>query len=895
MSEAQKKAKLLERETHEKAMKTLNDMINDNNGIKGTHFVKDVASTYNIDRNVLYYRLSCQGKRNAPVAETPNRIHNGTVTITPNTGNSTGHATAVEDRMDTQNNTTMNTHNASFTRQALARFSGSLTTGSSTSTISRKQKKIYEQTQKALIAEATTLAAQQYSDARKNISIGGTSSKVKIGTLKKIISAVEEEKNIEPGTVNANCIQSRVRRNNITGFNPQSTSPLHLIEPFLAELCVRVSRMGTSLTKKTVIQLCSELIQNTEHATNYAKCIGKAMDNQQATITPGDRWYTNFMKRYSYKLKSTASNIMDSNRKTFCVKENFKRMYDSVYDEMTKAGVAEKLDEEIMLDKNGDQVFSEDLMYGLPTRYKMKHPNYVLFMDETGCNTNQKKDGKVGGERYVLPVDGSGIGAIGSTTDLHFSCACFTSGSGAPVMCAIIFASEKPAKEIPMAWKTGIDRRIDIKGHTFDMDFIEEHTKSSGALAGGPKCSHNGKEIPCFYGASPHGGITGQMLADMLKFLDERNVYERSDNLKPFLLLDGHNSRFSLEFLSYINDEAHEWVVCIGVPYGTHIWQVADSCELNGTMKIFLTIAKREYLKFLRGGRTTFSPRDICPLVRSAWEASYAKTEFGQKAIAERGWGPLNYVLLNHPQLQAPTPSTNAATEEVEQESFVHMDEEFIMIRRVGPSIEKIADAVFTRFKNDEGCARAFVQRKANEVEYENGYKRLQDIGRLSSGTLTANNHFSLNKELLLEALKRKEKEDASEQEKKERKNRRCQVLQEKFIHSRTLFLSNSSKMKVDDYRVLINSTRSANESPAKKTLAAMKVQFHDRDCQLRLNSISNLHGMPAEAEDTTVENSIELTTLHTFDNEFDNLSMAEDFDEIVNNLFNEESIQFNI
>jgi hypothetical protein len=47
--------------------------------------------------------------------------------------------------------------------------------------------------------------------------------------------------------------------------------------------------------------------------------------------------------------------------------------------------------------------------------------------------------------------------------------------------------------------------------------------------------------------------------------------------LCPFVLLDGHQSRFDEVFLRYINDPAHKWVVAIGVPYGTHIWQVGDS------------------------------------------------------------------------------------------------------------------------------------------------------------------------------------------------------------------------------------------------------------------------------------------------------------------------------
>jgi hypothetical protein len=32
--------------------------------------------------------------------------------------------------------------------------------------------------------------------------------------------------------------------------------------------------------------------------------------------------------------------------------------------------------------------------------------------------------------------------------------------------------------------------------------------------------------------------------------------------------------------------------VCIGVPQGTHIWQVADLSELNGAFKMGLTNAK---------------------------------------------------------------------------------------------------------------------------------------------------------------------------------------------------------------------------------------------------------------------------------------------------------------
>ena len=65
----------------------------------------------------------------------------------------------------------------------------------------------------------------------------------------------------------------------------------------------------------------------------------------------------------------------------------------------------------------------------------------------------------------------------------------------------------------------------------------------------------------------------------------------------PFLLLDGHESRFELPFLTYITNPDHPWKVCIGVPYGTSLWQVADSKEQNGSFKIALSKIKKRIVE----------------------------------------------------------------------------------------------------------------------------------------------------------------------------------------------------------------------------------------------------------------------------------------------------------
>jgi hypothetical protein len=155
-------------------------------------------------------------------------------------------------------------------------------------------------------------------------------------------------------------------------------------------------------------------------------------------------------------------------------------MYENVYATMVEAGVAEELEEEIQHET------------GLPTKYALAKPEYLLFMDETGCNTNQLIDGKVGEELFImLKTVGDAAAPAGAMTDLHYTVLPFISGTGEPVLCAIIFKSEQHISEIPVNWKTGIDLTCD------DADDIKM------VAAGGPTCIYLGKEIPCFYRTSP--------------------------------------------------------------------------------------------------------------------------------------------------------------------------------------------------------------------------------------------------------------------------------------------------------------------------------------------------------------------------------------------------------
>ena len=85
---------------------------------------------------------------------------------------------------------------------------------------------------------------------------------------------------------------------------------------------------------------------------------------------------------------------------------------------------------------------------------------------------------------------------------------------------------------------------------------------------------------------------------EILQTLDKLGMYstERAEGKTPFFMLDRHGYCLELSFLKYINekDTGHEWVCCIGVPYGTSVWPVGDSSEQNGYYKMAYVSFKRK-------------------------------------------------------------------------------------------------------------------------------------------------------------------------------------------------------------------------------------------------------------------------------------------------------------
>ncbi len=147
----------------------------------------------------------------------------------------------------------------------------------------------------------------------------------------------------------------------------------------------------------------------------------------------------------------------------------------------------------------------------------------MMFADESGFSTSQKKDGHVGGQTFVVE-SGTIPQIVASTTDHKFCLLPFTSATGKAVCCIIIFQSKQDG--VPATWTTGIDHSVQPVLSGDGKEIILELNFGEGKYyPGGPKCKYKGKIVDCLTFASESGGITGEILVKVLKYFDGIDLF----------------------------------------------------------------------------------------------------------------------------------------------------------------------------------------------------------------------------------------------------------------------------------------------------------------------------------------------------------------------------------
>ena len=492
--------------------------------------------------------------------------------------------------------------------------------------------------EKQALIDATNEIAEEYNEHR--IAAIKSNCKVKKGTLDKIIAKKKRERkikaDIKPQTICRRIIRGVLHHRHRGGH----ISPLEEIESIAVTIMVQKARIRQPLTPSKGLSLINDLIEGTEYQDRLVKWKRKFTVNAVNSVGRG-YWYS-FMKRNRNKISSKRGQKYELDRQNWTTYANFADMYDHCVIEMEQAGVAKKLDEPTWMTKEGQECDPENA-FGCKVTHQIVRPDMCLCGDEVGGNICMAGDGHVGGELF-LSAKGTVPQNKTSKVNKKFTLIGLTAFTGDPVLCIIILQGKQRRADI----ESGIDILVPPVGKTSDPDFYRNNFGPGKYLPGGPVCHYNGKDIPAMIRWHESGSVTSEILVDALKTLDHLQVFSRDDGVSPFLMLDGHSSRLRTPFLKYINTPEDHYVTCIGVPYGTALWQVGDSKEQNGSFNMAMTSEKR---KLVRKKEQMSLPgklvaTDLIPLINKAWLKSFARKDKNKIAIAERGWNPYNRCLL---------------------------------------------------------------------------------------------------------------------------------------------------------------------------------------------------------------------------------------------------------
>lgn len=434
-------------------------------------------------------------------------------------------------------------------------------------------------------------------------------------------------------------------------------SPIAQLELFLVGCCEGMSRLNMPYKRNEVLILANDVIKGTHYESAVLAYKKKVLTDESLHVgTLGERWLKGFLKRHADKLKPADSEDFDRKREFVVNTKNIQKMYDLQYEAWVVSGVAEKTEDYIYYNNSGVEVSWEDIVSkkevqcGRKTKYRLVYAQYVFFFDEVGNNTNTKNDGRIGNTKFIVCKNSRGL-RRGSRYDCRWTLLCLTAATGEPIMMVVIIqkVGDLDALEV-----TGIDITKEKVGQT-----LKENMGAGKRYPGLKTIVFRNKKIEGMVFRSESGGITPEILTLIFKRLDDLDVFPRitlanGKRLIPTAQIDSHPSRFNLDFVKYINDPNHKWAVELGLPDATHVTQVGDSKEQNGTYKSKSYDEKWKLIKYRHenGLSTELERTDIIPIVNATFAASFGNQEGNKKATRERGWNPMTYNLLDSEEVK---------------------------------------------------------------------------------------------------------------------------------------------------------------------------------------------------------------------------------------------------
>jgi len=135
------------------------------------------------------------------------------------------------------------------------------------------------------------------------------------------------------------------------------------------------------------LQLCNSIISETKFKKEVTKF----------KINNCRGYWKGFLKRKKHLISSRKAVKFAAKHSEWCTYQNMKEMYKEVYVALEASDLAVKRDTSYWRNAEGETVELEQDALGCQSKYKLIHPNWLIFVDKAGSNTSQTKDGKVGG------------------------------------------------------------------------------------------------------------------------------------------------------------------------------------------------------------------------------------------------------------------------------------------------------------------------------------------------------------------------------------------------------------------------------------------------------------------------------------------------------------------
>ena len=643
----------------------------------------------------------------------------------------------------------------------------------------------------------------------------GENKRVQKGYLEQVIQEKKEEFGVSCAISNET-VRSRIKRGILGPTHRGTAAPLQNAELALVEIIIQMGKIRQPLTRDEAIGIMNDMISETEMSETLKEFQKVRTSSSLNFGSVGKNWWQGFKKRHASALVSKRGEKFALNRADWTKLSNIKQMYEYIYDEMLTANIASPREHPVYTDREGNEV-QESERFGLAQSISIDHPDYILFADESGCQTNQKQDGKVANRKYIVE-HGTVPQVICNTSDHRFTILPFTSGSGEAVCCVLIFQHKED--EIPMTWKTGIDITVEnpLRNEKGEID-LEMNIGESKYYPEGPKCKYRGKEVRCLTFASDSGGITGAILVKVLEYFDEIDLFPRYPGGPiPMLIVDGHQSRLDPKFVAYINNKAHEWRVCLGVPYATVLWQVGDASEQNGKFKIEWTKVKEWMMvwKSINCLPLTIGPTDIIPLVNRIFHKSYGSINSNLKALADRGWNPPNRKLLEHKELIDDSIAPINENTLTDASSSSSPNSPVLNIHQ-GLAATVLDRMIAERARSSQAKRAADERKRKGDSILQN----LKESKKLTSGVMASNGIHSLSDPRFLQAYhdRRSEAREKLERNVVARKANTAKKiegvkkLREKFGHESTHMFAQFSKEECSTY---LQYKKQSNKDPGR-------------------------------------------------------------------------------